>query len=63
MAVTGTCKTAEVIFIVEIGLPVSTQANGMVAPTRNGIYVPKCGECEFPLDERGDRYEDYNSWH
>jgi len=25
----------------------------MVAPTLNGIYMPICGECEFPLHDRG----------
>ncbi|MFT5112915.1 MAG: hypothetical protein ACI8P9_002243, partial [Parasphingorhabdus sp.] len=34
------------------------EANGMVAPTQNGIKVPKCGECKFPLTERGNHYED-----
>jgi hypothetical protein len=40
-----------------------TQTNGMVAPTQTGINVPKCGEYVFPLTERGDRYEYYNSRH
>lgn len=40
-----------------------TQTNGMVAPTQNGINVPKCGECKFPLTERGDHNEDYNNRH
>ncbi len=45
----------------------STVSNGMDAPTRNGINVPKwrprINNLNLPLTERGVHHEDYDNWH